>query len=306
MKSINIYSLLLTFFSISVFLTSCEDKIDVTLDDAEAIIVIDAFLTNTPGEVQEILVTRSQSYFDNAAPTPVEDAEVVVNVPASDVSTPHIQFQYVDGKYIYDPGVGSSFLSDYENFNLQVTIGDVMYTSQTMRGRSPEIDEIRQETRENEIGSLDGGTYCEVIARDFEGKGDTYWIKTFKNGMFLNKPEEINLAFDGGFDQGAESDGLIFIPPIRELVNPVRDSTEVEDEISPWTTGDVCRVEIHSLSNSTFAFMELVRDQLLNGSNGIFAEPLANSPSNIVASDGSNVLGAFNVAQVTSLELLVE
>ena len=99
---------------------------------------------------------------------------------------------------------------------------------------------------------------------------------------------------------------MIFIPPIRELVNPVRDSTEVEDDISPWTTGDICRVEIHSLSNSTFAFMELVRDQLLNGRNGIFAEPLANSPSNITASDGSIVLGAFNVAQVTSLELLVE
>jgi hypothetical protein len=301
MKSINIYSLLLTFFSISIFLTSCEDKIDVTLDDADAIIVIDAFLTNTPGEVQKIVVTNSQSYFDNGAPMPVEDANVAIGV--DDVIVP---FDYKDGIYIWQPDINSSISDIGSTYTLYVTINNVTYSSTTELGRSPEIEEIRQETRENEIGALDGGTYCEVIARDYEGKGDTYWIKTFKNGNFLNRPEEINLAFDGGFDQGAQSDGLIFIPPIRELINPIRDSTEIADDISPWTKGDVCRVEIHSLSNSTFAFMELLRDQLLNGRNGIFAEPLANSPSNIIASDGSIVLGAFNVAQVTSLELLVE
>jgi hypothetical protein len=301
MKSINIYSLLLAFVSISLFLTSCEDKIDVTLDDADAIIVIDAFLTDTPGEVQKITITRSQSYFDNSAPAPVENAEVGVGV--DDVIIP---FDYEDGAYKWSPDLNSRLSDNGTSFTLYVTIDDVTYTSISELGRSPEIEEIRQEIRENEIGSVDGGTYCEMIARDFEGKGDTYWIKTFKNGTFLNRPEEINLAFDGGFDQGAESDGLIFIPPIREFVNPVPDSTEVADDISPWQTGDVCRVEIHSINNSTFAFMELVRDQLLNGSNGIFAEPLANSPSNIVASDGSQVLGAFNVAQVTNKELVVE
>ena len=301
MKSINIYSLLLAFVSLSFLLTSCEDKIDVTLDDADAIIVIDAFLTTTPGEVQEIVVTKSQSYFDNGAPVPVEDADVAIGV--DDVIVP---FDYVDGVYLWQPDINSSISDNGTTYTLYVTINDVTYSSTTELGRSPEIEEIRQEVKDGEIGFVDGGTYCEVIARDFEGKGDTYWIKAFKNGTFLNRPEEINLAFDGGFDQGSESDGLIFISPIRELINPVPDSTEVADDISPWATGDVCRVEIHSLSNSTFAFMELVRDQLLNGQNGIFAEPLANSPSNIVASDGSNVLGAFNVAQVTSLELLVE
>ena len=301
MKSINIYSLLLIFVFINIFLTSCEDKIDVTLDDSETIIVIDAFLTDTPGEMQEIAVTRSQSYFNNGAPEAVEDADVSIVV--EDVIIP---FEYNDGKYVWNADFNNNLSNNGTTFTLNVTIGDVTYSSDTDLGRSPEIDEIRQEVREGEIGSVDGGTYCEVIARDFEGKGDTYWIKTFKNGTFLNRPEEINIAFDGGFDQGAESDGLIFIPPIRELVNPVPDSTEVADELSPWSTGDICKIEIHSISNSTFAFMELVRDQLLNGRNGIFAEPLANSPTNIVASDGSVVLGAFNVAQVTSLEVEIE
>lgn len=52
--------------------------------------------------------------------------------------------------------------------------------------------------------------------------------------------------------------------------------------------------------------MELIRDQILNGSNGIFAKPLANATSNIASSDGSTVLGAFNVAQVNSKEVVTE
>lgn len=300
MNTKDIYTLLFAVIG-TLLLTSCEDKIDVDLDDADAIIVIDAFLTDVPGATQEITVTRTQSYFDNSFPTPAEDATVNL-ITGSDT----IAFDYVDDKYIWQPNAGESLADLDEPYQLNVTIGDIIYTATDSLKRSPAIDEIRQEVREGEIGSVDGGIYCEVIARDFEGKGDTYWIKTFKNGQFLNRPEEINLAYDGGFDQGAESDGLIFIPPIRELVNPFPDSTEVADEISPWAVGDECRVEIHSISNSTFAFMEIVRDQLLNGNNGIFAEPLANAPTNILSSDGSPVLGAFNIARVNSLEVVIE
>lgn len=302
MKAMNINSLILIMCTFSLFLTSCEDKIDVELDDADSIIVIDAFITDVPGAKQEITVNRTQPYFDNSTPAPITDADVAIAVGGDAL----IPFDYENGKYVWQPQNGESISDFAEDYQLIVIIDSVEYTSNTILGRSPEIEEIRQEIRENEIGSVNGGTYCEFIARDFEGIGDTYWIKTFKNGEFLNRPEEINIAYDAGFDQGAEADGLIFIPPIRELTNPIPDSTEVENDISPWTAGDICKVEIHSISNSTFAFMEIVRDQLINGNNGIFAEPLANAPSNIVASDGSEVLGAFNVAAVSSLEIEVE
>lgn len=305
MNSTNIYSLLLAFISISLLLSSCEDKIDVQLDDADPIIVMDAFLTDTPGEVQEITITKSQPYFDSSAPIPVDNADVEILV--SDATGQGvITFDYVDGRYIWVPENNLSLADMGSNFTLMVTIGQVSYFAYAELNESPEIDEIRQETKEDELGYIDGGIYCEVIARDIVGPGNTYWIKSYKNGTFLNRPEEINLAFDAGFSQGADSDGLIFITPVRELINPVPDSTEVADEISPWATGDLCKVEIHSISNSTFSFLELVRDQLLNGRNGIFAEPLANAPSNISASDESTVLGVFNVAQVTSMEIVIE
>ena len=48
------------------------------------------------------------------------------------------------------------------------------------------------------------------FARDPFGAGDTYWIKTYKNGSFLNKPQELNIAYDAAFDGGSASDGIVF------------------------------------------------------------------------------------------------
>ena len=62
--------------------------------------------------------------------------------------------------------------------------------------------------------------YCEFFARDLLGLGNSYWIKSFKNDTFLNRPSEINIAFDASFDAGGEVDNLIFIPPIRDNINP--------------------------------------------------------------------------------------
>jgi len=79
MRNTKIHTLLFAFLGVILF-TSCEDKIDVELDDAEAIVVIDAFLTDVPGAAQEITVTRSQSYFDSSFPEPITDAFVSISV----------------------------------------------------------------------------------------------------------------------------------------------------------------------------------------------------------------------------------
>lgn len=295
-----VYMLALTV----IVLSSCEDKIDVTLDEVDPIVVIDAWITDEPGKVQEIFVTHTQSYFDSNTPPGITNAEVGI-ATGGDIILP---FDHVgEGRYIWDPNDNNLSIADIgSSFELSVFVDDVTYTATDVLKRSPEIEEIRQEIRVNELGSVDGGIYCEFIARDFLGLGDTYWIKSYKNGVYLNKPEEINIAYEAGFDVGADSDGLVFIPPIRELTNPVPDSIEIADDISPWAPGDICRVEIHSISNSAFDFMERMRDQILNGNNGIFAEPLANSPSNIESSDDSKVLGVFNVATVKSKEIVVQ
>lgn len=297
----NVGQLLLFTLLVIVSMTSCEDKIEVDLADVDPQVVVDAWLTDDP-EDQIIKLTWSQPYFDSSDPVGITDA--LVSIAVEDIL---LGFDHVgNGEYVYSPSEFQSLSNFGTDFTLLILIDDVEYTATASIHRVPEIDEIRQEIRENELGSVDGGIYCEFIARDLEGLGDTYWIKSFKNGRFLDGPDELNLAYDAGFDVGVESDGLVFIPPIRELTNPMPDSIAVADEISPWAPGDICKVEIHSINNDAFEFMTLVRDQILNGDNGIFASPLANAQGNVTASDGSTVLGVFNIAKVSRREIVVQ
>ena len=269
---------------------SCEDQIDVDLSDTPTLLVVDAFLNTNP-EPQKLRITTTQPYFDNAEPNIVDDAQVSILT-----ENESIIFEHTGNGYYESINQNTSLGSYRQEVSLSIIAEGKDIRSTVVIGRSPIIDEIRQQEG-NDI--FNDSIYVELIARDFIGSGDTYWIKSFRNGLFLNSPEELNIAYDATFDTGAETDGLIFIPPIRELINPL-------DTIG-WVPGDIVRVEIHSLHPEVFLFMESMRDQMVNGNNGIFAEPLANSDGNLInMTSDERVLGAFCISEITSLEKEIE
>ncbi len=283
-------------FIICVLLTSCEDVIDLELEEGSSALVVDAWVNDLP-QNQEIYIRRSQPYFDNSNPPAITDA--VVSVIRDD----GLRFDFVhqgDGRYVWQ-AQGDSLGVVGNSYQLEIQVDGELFSAQTEIFRVPVIDSIGVEFRENEL-FFDDGLYAQFYARDFEGRGDTYWIKSYKNDSLLDKTQEINLAFDAGFDAGTGIDGLVFIPPVRELVNPLD-----EDLLSvPYEAGDRLRVEIHSISNEAFNFMEIARDQINNGDNGIFSIPLANTRTNVTGQNGSDVLGFFNVAAITSLSAVIE
>ncbi len=290
----------LYFVAISVIvLTSCEDVIDIQTPDAPNQWVVDAWINNLPAK-QIIRITESQPYFNNEFSPGVLGAEVSISSDRGEV------FIFEDegtGDYSWLPPADSVFGAVGSAYELTIRFNDHIITGQSVMNPVPSIDSITQELRLDELGP--DGIYAEFFARDLPGLGNTYWIKAFKNNQFLNKPSEINLAFDGGFDAGAEIDGIIFIPPIREFINPDPDSSEMD--VSPYRVTDRVRVEIHSINLDAFLFLESARDQILNGNNTIFAFPIANSPGNLSSADpNEEILGIFNVASVTSKEKTIE
>lgn len=283
------------------FLASCEDIIEVDLDEGEAQLSVDAFLTNLEGE-QTIRLTLTKPYFDNSS-TIATGATVFVEDNEGN------RFDFTDndndGNYTWEPSSASEIFGSIGN-SYQLTIdyeGETYEAVSEMRRVSP-IDSIYYEFREDEVFGEDG-YYAELYARDLIGIGDTYWIKTYKNGEFLGKPEQLNIVFDGAFDDGLNLDGLIFITPIREAINP--EETDADDNpLPPYELGDEIRVELHSITLETFFFFQEMQTQLNNG--GLFATPSANVSSNVINTNpnGKKAVGFFNTAAVSVAETKVE
>ena len=285
---------------------SCEDVVIVDNNFEEAELVVDAWINQLP-ETQTIQLSLSQNYFDATQPAAVTNAQVAVR---NEATGKVMLFEHTSGgNYEWTPANGELIGEPGDEFSLGIQYGDLQYAAFSQLNPVPPVDSITYEYREPELGNPEG-IYAEFFARDLPGIGDSYWIKAYKNGEFLNKPIEMNVSYDGTFDGGSGTDGIVFIPPIRELINRFPDPSDFEDnsDVPPYEVGDSIRVEIHAVTNEAARFLGIAFEQMTNGFNGIFALPVANSPSNIfpIAEDSPAALGFFNVASISSNSIVVE
>lgn len=284
---------------------SCNDPITVDANFTKAELVVDAWINNQPTP-QSIHLTLTQNYFDNTIPPAVTNATVVVTNTTTGESFPFLH--QGNGTYQWQPQPGQVLGSTGDVFSLRVQYSDFDYIALSELRRVPPLDSIVYETREPELGNP-AGIFAQFYAVDPPGIGDTYWIKTFKNGEFLNKPAEMNTSFDGTFDGGSGTDGIVFITPIRELINRIPDpDTDDDAEVPPYAVGDSIRVELHAIPNDAFRFLSIAREQMTNGDNALFALPVANSPTNVqvVTPGAPAAVGYFCISAVSAKAVLVE
>ncbi|NJB86880.1 hypothetical protein GGR26_002657 [Lewinella marina] len=278
----------------------CTDVIDLETNFQDPQLVVDAWLTNEPVP-QEIRLSLSQDYYDNRLPPGLTNAEVVVCRTAPD-NRCFTFFHQDSGRYVWTPGPADSLGAVGAEFVLAIQLEDATYGSQATIRRVPEIDSLVVRYEENQLGFEDG-RYAQLYARDFPGTGDVYLTRSYLNDTLLNRPFELNLIYDGTFDAGSRTDGLVFIAPIRQNVNPRDDG----GAFVPLQPGDTLRVDLWSLAPEAYFFLGVARDQLQNGANGIFQIPVANAPGNIynLATEES-ALGMFNIAGVSTAVRVVE
>lgn len=296
MKKIIYLSIItLTFFG-------CETDITPELDAAAKILVVDAWI-NQKMERQEIRVTRSQPYFDNSVPLKISNALVTVE----DLSNGTIyNFQEGPSSYFWDP-VGAPFGVVGHQYRLSVTTQGETFEAFSNLGRVPPIDSILFRYKPAETIIKEEYYQGEFMAKDPVGVGDAYWIKAWKNGVFLGKPVELNMAYDAGFSAGQPVDGQEFLIPIRNgFINPLDKIDGKQNEfLPPYLVGDSLYVEIHSINPLAFDFLYGVYFQIARsgGFAELFANPLTNSSTNLKSTDKNsitNVAGFFNIAAVSS------
>ncbi len=276
--------------------TACTDRVDVDLQEADALLIVDAWLDDRAQD-QSLRLSWTQGYFEQSFTQGLNEATVKLT---RDDGTVFNFDSAGDGQYVWTSNSGARLGEADDAFDLEIDYNGKTYTASSQFNRVPQIDSIRQEYVEGELGQ-DDGIYVELFSRDLEGDGDAYWIKSYKNGQFLNRPSEMNVAFDAGFSPGSNSDGLIFIPPIRSAINPF------EDEDQAWSLGDICRVEIHSINLETYYFLREIFTQMTNGNSGIFSVPVSNVRGNISSSDPEEeVVGMFNMSMVSAYEQVID
>lgn len=287
----------------------CESDVNVDLPKADSAIAFDAWIYRK-AEKQTITITQTNTYFDNTSPAGVSGASV--NVVDED-GTVFTFNEEKPGTYSWIPAnAADSFGTVGKAYFLDVNIDGKKYSATSFMGRVPEIDSITWRVPED--GSIKEDTLdpentylAEFWAQDIEGPGDAYWIKSWINGQYLNKPSEINISYDGVFSPGGDTDGTKFIQPIREAINSF--DSEEEDKskgaIPPFSKfgKDSIYVEINSITPEAWLFWIQVSTQTnRNGGFGeLFAASPANVDSNIKAEGDSKVVGFFCVSAVSGL-----
>lgn len=294
--------LLIVFAAIAF--VSCEDKINPSLENANPILVVDAWINNLVEE-QTIVLTLTQPYLENLLPTGVSGASITI----TDNQGRIFSFKESDkalGNYIWKPTGNETFGKIGNRYTLTIVYKGETFKSTSRMGRVPSIDSITFKT-EKQPGGTKLITRGEFWATDPIGVGDAYWIKAFKNGLLLNKPAEINFAFDAGFSPGGQTDGVVFITPIRRGINSIDEDTSAgaTGNLSPFTDNDSINVQIHSITYESFNYLNQVtlETQRPGGFSELFSRPLSNVSTNITNANptGSKAVGFFNVAAVSSL-----
>ncbi|WP_428654149.1 DUF4249 domain-containing protein [Runella sp.] len=290
----------LFLFSLSlVVLTSCEDVVDLDIKSGNSQLVVDGWVTNQATE-HTIRLTESAPYFDNTPAKPVLNASVIVTDDKGKVFT----FKDVknNGYYVWKPTSAKDTLGRVGGtYTLNVKFGTEEYTAVSKLNRVPKIDSMTYFFDKLPVAPSDGspkeGYKPEFFARDFTGEGDCYWIKSYRNGKYYNKASDISTAYDAAFSPGANSDGLIFILPIRQSVVPQLEFALEKDTV---------KVELQSVSLAGYYFLNQVRIESTNG--GLFATAPSNIFTNInnINPNGRKALGFFGAAGVSTFQTVID
>jgi hypothetical protein len=296
MKKIFISLIAFAFFS-------CENIIYPELEPSLEQYVVDAWLNDLPGS-QKIFLSKSNNYFMSELPKLLSGAEVYL----TDEDGNRYDFEESAEGYVWGDSLSTSFLQVGTSYQLNVSIDGIRFSGTSEMNPVPPVDSITFKYQKEDFSTDEDYYLAEVVATDLVGVGNTYWIKAWKNGVYLNKASEINIAYDAGFSAGGNIDGQVFIQPIQELINPF-DTDEAGEALiePPYSIGDTIYVEILSISESAFYFLNEVKIQTVRsgGFGALFAPPFSNVSTNLMNEDVNSTIhpvGFFNVSAISSLE----
>lgn len=267
------------FISIALFLTSCQEVVQLDLPDGDVQLVVDGTITNQPGE-KRVRLTTTANYFGNKETPKVTGALVLLYEEANVVDT---LTEKEAGIYItnYIGQAGSNY-----HIYIRTAQGEEYESAPELLQAVPEIDSIYYEFKEK-TAFEDEGYYIMINTHEPIGVGNYYRWKQYVNDKYLNEPFDLQYASDEFVDG-----------------NPI---IGLQISYDPLQLGDRFQIEQLSISKRMFDFLTLLQQQTADV-GFLFDSPPVTIPGNIIRLDNPKVkaLGYFSASAVSEAVIVIE
>ena len=271
-----------TYFKLTILLfvlvfTSCEDVIDVDVQEATTRLVIEASLDwekGTTGNNQTIKLSKSTPYFDANTNVSVTNASVKVtnnNSAEEFVFTHQSNGLYTTTQFV--PVINDSY-------TLEVIYDGETFTANETLTPVTDITEITQSI---EDGFEDDVLEFNVIFTDPEDEENYYLFKTQRRGDLLPELED-------GDDEFVNGNEITWWFEKQE--------DEDTDKIEEYKPGDIVDISFFGISEAYFNYIRILIEQ--SEGAGLFSStpvPLRGNCVNITT-PGNYAYGYFRVTQV--------
>lgn len=262
-------------------LASCEETIELDLDQAPSQIVIRGQVTDQSGQ-QFVRVSRSIDFYQAGRTPVITDAQVVVtddlgntfpfaHNPTGDPSLNGIYFPVAD----FTGEIGRTY-------QLRVEADGQVYEASDYLAPILSVDSITYEMDEDEFEDPeDPGKYYNIklYAKEPQGTVDYYLFRFFANDTLVQ-----------------ENDTDIYYIDDKTL------SENIEGVEAPgyYALGDSVSIQIYSLSREAYIFYGDLQ-LLLTNDGGMFSPPPVNCRTNL----SNNALGFFQASALRTVEGVV-
>lgn len=264
-------------FIIPLFFSSCQDTVDIPLDNSEPKLVIDAVIKwqkGTTGENQTIKLSLTNDFYTDEI-TFANGATVTVRNSSNTV------FNFTEV-----PNTGDYVCTDFlpvinENYTLSVSYQGQNYTATAKLLATPPILNVQQET----VPGIDGQDEIQVkFFYQDNGQEDNFYLLGVRNPK--KKLPEYGAVSDEFF-QGNVMFGFY--------------ASEVE-------SGKTLKLSLQGITNSYFNYMSKLIAISSTNSGNPFATPPATLRGNIInQTDSDNYpLGYFALAETDTKDYLVQ
>ena len=298
MKTIKLSKIITSLLLSLLILVSCEDVVDVELNDEDIdLISVEAYINTEISDNIIVKLEKSLPVTEANQNPVIHNAIVEIS---DDQATPNSISLVEDGEsgiYKLPPN------SEYKTFpgrtySLNITTPEgVVITSEEYLQKVETLDSLK-------INLSARGDYeflaIFINSQETPGPGHFYKWDIYRNGKLLYESDKLTFASDELVDGNYISDFEIFTDFFED--EEIDENGEIISDKSLYF-GDTIYVVQSSISKSAYDFYLGMQNQAFSG--GPFSVPPANLPGNLISNNDKKVLGLFSARDVSQSNTVI-